>query len=201
MYENAGLLLVVCVAERVEAGERRTRNRRKLMTQVLTRRGGAVSIIWRSVRSAVIAVIFLFLMGYIEIHIRALELGLVLTWDLAPQEVAMPNVAVLHHVLHFIVFGIIACLFLMKRRGLSGSTGFPALAGGVVLVAVSAWYLATVSPGVVAQEQNEMLEQYTWTGVPKSGALSSATLGMAALLLVIAALRFLGQRSHEYGTV
>lgn len=160
-----------------------------------------MSIIWRSVSSAVIAVVFLFLMGYFEIHIRALELGLVLTWGLAPQEVAMPNVAVLHRVLQFVVFGIIACLFLMKRRGLSGSTGFPALVGGVVLVAMSAWYLATVSPSVVVQEQNEMLEQYTWAGVLESGALSSATLGMAALLLVIAALRFLGQRNHEHGTV
>ncbi|HIY85280.1 MAG TPA: hypothetical protein H9822_02385 [Candidatus Yaniella excrementavium] len=157
-----------------------------------------MSIIFRSVASAVLAVVFLCVMGYLEIHIRALELGLKLTWDLAPSDITVPNAAVGHRVLQFVLFGIVAGLFLMRRRGLSGHTGYPALVGGGVLVALSVWHLATVNPGAVVQEQNEMLAEYSWRSILESGVLSSATLGMAALLLVLAGLR-LAQQHTQYG--
>lgn len=155
-----------------------------------------MSIICRSVTSAVLAVVFLCVMGYLEIHIRALELGLTLTWDLAPADITMPNAAVGHRVVQFVLFGVVAGLFLMRRRGLSGHTGYPALVGGGVLVALSVWQLATVNQGVVVQEPNDMLAQYSWANILESGAFSSATLGMAALLLVLAGLRFAQQHTR-----
>lgn len=149
-----------------------------------------MSTIWRSVGAAVAAVIFVLALGYLEVHKQSLELGLVLTWDLLPEQATPPDVAVLHRVLQFLLFGVVVTLFLLRRRGISGETGIPPLVGGLVLAGITIWSMATVQLGEVVSAVNETLEPHTWADVFEAGALSTATLGMTAVLLVIAVLRF-----------
>ena len=95
-----------------------------------------MTIIWKSILAAVVAVGFLFVVGYLEIRAEMVDAGLTLTWDLEPLQVTTQNVAVLELSLIFVVFGVLAFVFLTRRRGLSGGSGIPALAGGLTLVAL-----------------------------------------------------------------
>lgn len=157
-----------------------------------------MNIIWRSLGSVVIAVVFLFLVGYVHVRTEMLELGLVLSWDLLPLRTTTPQVAVLELTLLFLVFGAVALLYLMHRRGLSGRTGIPALIGALTLIVISGWHMATVEHAVqMPADMNESGNELGWVTGFETGALSSTTHGMAALLLVIALLKFNRVRSSQ----
>ena len=153
--------------------------------------------IWRSISAVIVVALFVFIVGYIEFREDMLELGLVLTWDLVPQSVATPGIAYLERIALFVLFGIVALLFLTQRRGLSDRTGVPALVGGLTLVAISGWAMITVDhQDSMPIELNESADDIGWMAALETGALSSAVLGMAALLLVIALLRMVSKRNR-----
>ena len=157
-----------------------------------------MNIVWRSLGSVVIAVGFVFLVGYLNVRAEMLELGLVLSWDLLPLGTTTPQVAVLELILLFLVFGAVALLYLMHRRGLSGRTGTPALIGALTILIISGWHMATVEhAGQMPADINESGNEFGWATGFESGALSSTTHGMAALLLVIALLKFSRVRSSQ----
>lgn len=157
-----------------------------------------MTIIWKSIVAAVVAVGFLFVVGYLEIRAEMVDAGLTLTWDLEPLQVTTQNVAVLELSLIFVVFGVLAFLFLTRRRGLSGGSGIPALAGGLTLVALAAWHMATVDHSLLLpMELNEPGEEFGWAKVFETGGLSSTTHSMAALLLVIAVLKMTQAGSYQ----
>ncbi|GAA2032625.1 hypothetical protein GCM10009720_11280 [Yaniella flava] len=147
-------------------------------------------IVWKTLAGVAIAALFFILVGYFEFRVQMRELGLALTWDLQPSHVTMNDMAVVERVVLLLVFGIVAMLFLLRRRGLSNDTGIPALVAGIGLLAVSGWYMATVDYALEPVEMNDMGQDFGWGQLLETGALSSMTLAMAALLLVIAALQF-----------
>lgn len=157
-----------------------------------------MSIVWRTIGSAVLAVGFLFLVGYFEFRAQMHEMGLVLTWDLLPSHVTMQQIAVLERVCLFVVFGAVAFLFLIRRRGQSHVTSIPALVGGLILAIVTGWFMATVEHTFrVPVEMNESGQEFGWSMVFETGALSSMAHGMAALLLVIVILTFAQSRRQQ----
>ncbi len=155
-----------------------------------------MSLIWRSLAAVVVVLLFVFTVGYLEFRITMLELGLNLTWDLVPLSATTPATAYVEILALFLVFGLVAWLFLARRRSLSGSSGVPPLAGGVALLAVIGWQMVTVTHEVVMPlDLNESAQDDGWGQTLEAGALSSATIGMTALLLVVAILRFVEARN------
>ena len=70
------------------------------------------------------------------------------------------------------------------------------MVGGVALMAVTGWHMATTAPEVAMPvELNEPAQDVGWGQAIEAGALSSATIGMTALLLVVATLRFVAARN------
>lgn len=166
-----------------------------------------MSILWRSIGSAVLAVFFIFLVGYFQLRAESLELGLLLNWALVPAQASTPAISLLDRTLLFVIFGVVAALFLMRRRGLSGETSIPPLVGGLTLLSFSAWYMvtATIAHTMPLDQTLEATQTSMWATVFENGALSFMTVGMAALLLVIAVLRFMEPRGsvnpqHAGGT-
>ena len=63
-------------------------------------------------------------------------------------------------------------------------------------MAVTGWQMATVTHEVAMPvELNEPAQDVGWWQAIKSGALSSATIGMNALLLILAILNFVAARN------
>lgn len=150
-----------------------------------------MSLVWRSIGAAVVVLVFVFIVGYLEFRIAMLELGLNMTWDLMPLSATTPATAYVEFLALFVVFGLVAWLFLTRRRSLSGPSGVPPLVGGVTLMAVTGWQMATVTHEVAMPvDLNESDQDDGWGQALETGALSSATIGMTALLLVVAILRF-----------
>lgn len=155
-----------------------------------------MSLIWRSLAAVVVVLLFVFTVGYLEFRITMLELGLNLTWDLVPLSATTPTIAYVELLALFVVFGLVAWLFLTRRRSLSDPSGVPPLVGAVALLAVTGWQLFTATPEVTMPvELNEPAQDVGWGQAIEAGALSSATIGMTALLLVIAILRFVAARN------
>lgn len=155
-----------------------------------------MSILWRSITSAVLAVLFIFLVGYFQVRAESIELGLLLNWSLVPAQASAPAMSLSDRAALFAIFGVVAALFLMRRRGLSGDTGIPALVGGLTLLALGAWSMVTVNSaqGVTLEQALQATQQNIWEIVFETGVLSFMTVGMTVLLLVIALLRFLEPR-------
>lgn len=155
-----------------------------------------MSILWRSVSSAVLAVLFIFLVGYFQVRAESIELGLLLNWSLVPAQASAPAMSLLDRSVLFAIFGAVAALFLMRRRGLSGDTGIPPLVGGLTLLAISAWSMMTVNTAqtMTHDQALEATQTSIWETVFETGVLSFMTVGMTVLLLVIAVLRFLEPR-------
>ncbi len=155
-----------------------------------------MSLIWRSIVALSVVLLFVFIVGYLEFRAAMLALGLNLTWDLEPLSVTTPETAYGELLALFIVFGLVAWLFLAQRRSVSGASGIPPLVGGVALLAVIGWQMVTVTPEVVMPvELNDPTQEGGWWQALEAGALSSATIGMTALLLVVAILRFIPARN------
>lgn len=161
-----------------------------------TSMGVYMSLIWRSLGAVVVVLLFVCIIGYLEFRIAMLELGLNLTWELVPLSATTPATAYVEILALFVVFGLVAWLFLTRRPSLSGPSGVPPLVGGVALIAVTGWQMATVTHEVVMPvELNEPAQEVGWGQTIEAGALSSATIGMTALLLVVAILRFVSARN------
>lgn len=160
-------------------------------------------IVWKILAAIVMAAVFFVVVGYFEFRVQMRELGLALTWDLLPSHITMDYMAVLERIVLFLVFGAVATMFLLRRRGLSHDTGLPALVAGLGLIVASGWYMATRDHALEPLETNEMGLEYGWAQVFETGALSSMTHGMAALLFVIAVLQFRQarheRRAHDWG--
>lgn len=157
-----------------------------------------MTTIWKSIGAIAVSLVFLFLVGYLEIRAEMNKQGLTMTWDLKPLQVTTHTVAVVELVLLFVLFGAVAFLFLTRRRGLSDQRGIPALAGGLTLVAFAGWYMVTVDYRVqVPTELNETGLEFGWSDILENAGLSTMTHSMAALLLVITLLQFTEYRSNQ----
>lgn len=160
-----------------------------------------MNTIWKSITAIAVAVGFFFLIGYLELRVEMIDTGLALTWDLKPLQITTQNVAVVELILVFLVFAAVAFVFLTRRRGLSSDNGIPALVGGLTLVALATWYMATVDSATqLPTEMHETGLEFGWADVFETGGLSSTTHGMAALLLVIATLRLARPREDQLQT-
>ena len=122
-----------------------------------------MSLIWRSIVALSVVLLFVFIVGYLEFRAAMLALGLNLTWDLEPLSVTTPETAYGELLALFIVFGLVAWLFLAQRRSVSGASGIPPLVGGVALLAVIGWQMVTVTPEVVMPvELNDPTQEGGW---------------------------------------
>lgn len=153
-------------------------------------------IVWNSLGAVVLVLLFVICMGYLELRIQLMELGLELTWDLEPLSITTASVAVPESIGLFVIFGLVAAVFLMTSRSTARARVIPAFVGGVSLVTVIVWSMTTTTYESAVPDITGSQEAYGLREIFEHGALSSATLGMAALLLVIGVLRLVPQRKR-----